>query len=35
MEIKHVDEETMSYHILFTFDVLCDLLLVLVLDTRR
>jgi hypothetical protein len=31
MEIKHVDEETISYHLHLM--LLCELLLVLVLDT--
>jgi hypothetical protein len=30
MEIKHVDEETISYHALFTFDVIMQFLFVLV-----
>jgi hypothetical protein len=30
MEIKHVDEETISYHALFTFDVIVWFLFVLV-----
>jgi hypothetical protein len=30
MEIKHVDEETVSYHALFTLDVIVYILFVLV-----
>jgi hypothetical protein len=30
MEIKHVDEETISYHTLFSFDVIVLFLFVLV-----
>jgi hypothetical protein len=35
MEIKHIDEETISYHAYLHLMLLCDFLLVLVLDTRR
>jgi hypothetical protein len=30
MEIKHIDEETISYHTLFTFDVIVLFLFLLV-----
>jgi hypothetical protein len=35
MEIKHVDEKTISYHTYLHLMLLCKFLLVLILDTRR